>query len=186
MYSVRLFFHNCISFSDTPACFVGSHARGFRHSLCCLHRCTLTRFYSIFDTPGRQTIRHPVWREPPQSHNLRVKCRKQLMIAFFATHVPKKSGSTLQTMTRSTCTERGDGAVCSLKRAPALFSVTEQNMRNNAGGDGRQHKISVHHHPVMAMRRCVQTVRVPVVDNVTLVVMTIVLGHGVSGTEIAM
>ena len=66
----------------------------------------------------------------------------------------------------------------------ALFSATQKYTGNNAGGDSRQDKSAVYQQPVVAGRRRVQAIAVPMVDNVTAVVMVVVGRHGVPRTEV--
>jgi len=67
----------------------------------------------------------------------------------------------------------------------ALFSATQKYTGNNAGGDSRQDKSAVYQQPVVAGRRRVQTIALPILDYIVAVVLVEVGRHGVSGTEIA-
>ena len=64
--------------------------------------------------------------------------------------------------------------------------MSKQDVRYDAGGDSGQYKVPVYPQPVVAGRRRVQTVPVPVVDNVSGAVVIIVPGHDVPGANVAM
>jgi hypothetical protein len=69
----------------------------------------------------------------------------------------------------------------------AIALLPQQQLRNNAGGDGNQHIIAAGLHPVITARRRVQTMLAPVVDDIlaaavlgrqTIAAMVIMIGTG--------
>ena len=68
--------------------------------------------------------------------------------------------------------------------ALVLFSVPRQYVGNKAGGGSHQDERAVHMQPVVAGRRRVQAMSVPLMDNIAAV-MVVMGRQGVSVTEVA-
>ena len=65
-----------------------------------------------------------------------------------------------------------------------MLSVSHKYVGDNAGGGSHQDKSAAYQQPVVAGRRRVQAIAVPMMDNVSTVMTVVVSRHGVSRTEV--